>query len=247
MLDELPPLALAEDGGLAVASGQEPSESHRHFSHLMAIHPLRRIDGADPCAAASIARLEALGTDNWMGYTFAWMAGLYAAAGRGEDALRMLRQFDRGFRIRSNGFHTNGEIGPEKLTRWPFEAFTLEGNCAAMAAIQDMLLQSDAGVVHFLPAIPASWPHLSFRGLLAQGGITVDLDLGPERTEAVLRASEDREVTVRLRGTDLARVSLAAGEPLRLCLPNNDPFLTGACHDPASRLPTRRLNRSLPD
>ncbi len=219
ILEELPLLARCQDGGLAVAPGHEPGQSHRHFSHLLAIHPLRRIPATDKCAAASIARLEALGTDNWMGYTFAWMAGVYAAAGRGDDALRMLVKFKRGFRIPSNGFHTNGEIGDEKLTRWPFEAFTLEGNCAAMAAVQDMLLQSDEGELHLLPAIPASWSRLSFSGLRACGGVTVDLTFGPERSAVLLRAEANCELRVNLRGAPVTTVSLAAGQSSWLTLP----------------------------
>ncbi|NWG13544.1 MAG: glycoside hydrolase N-terminal domain-containing protein, partial [Acidobacteria bacterium] len=44
VLSELPPLALGEDGRLLVAQAYPLPASHRHFSHLMAIHPLGLLD-----------------------------------------------------------------------------------------------------------------------------------------------------------------------------------------------------------
>ena len=71
------------DGGLAIDATQDLEESHRHFSHITAIHPfgLVNVDGSDAdrkVIDASLARLQKLGTSEWCGYSFAWMACIQA-------------------------------------------------------------------------------------------------------------------------------------------------------------------------
>ena len=43
ILAELPELARDPDGGLALGPGVPLTDSHRHFSHAMALHPLGRL------------------------------------------------------------------------------------------------------------------------------------------------------------------------------------------------------------
>ncbi len=177
VLNELPDLARADDGRLLVAPDEPLRESHRHFSHLMAIHPLGLLDPSDGPEAkrtieASLRDLDQLGTDQWCGYSFSWLASLAARAGDGAKAERALEIFSTAFTLR-NSFHCNGDQSGKGWSQFRYRPFTLEGNFAAAAGVQEMLLQSHRGRIEIFPAIPDSWREASFTTLRAEGGFLV--------------------------------------------------------------------------
>jgi alpha-L-fucosidase 2 len=174
ILGEWPELALAaEDGRLLVAPGEPLTRSHRHFSHLMAIHPLGLLDWnrgeADrKTIQAGLAELERLGPSEWCGYSYAWLGNLAARARDGDLAAQALRIFSDCFCL-PNSFHVNGDQSGTGKSNFTYRPFTLEGNFACAAGLQEMLLQSQGGVVRLFPAIPSSWDDVSFHRLRAEG------------------------------------------------------------------------------
>ena len=190
ILGELPEFALGEDGRLLVAPGEPLKESHRHFSHLMAIHPLGVVDGVDGLDArrtveASLRDLDRLGSDQWCGYSFAWLSSLAARAGDGAKAERALEVFSTAFTLR-NSFHCNGDQSGKGYSKFRYRPFTLEGNFAAAAGVQEMLLQSHRGRIEVFPAVPGSWRDVTFTTLRAQGAFLVSA----ERRNGVTRRVE---------------------------------------------------------
>ncbi len=191
VLAEMPDLAIDPNSQkLLVAKDYPLPASHRHFSHLMAIHPLGTIrweNGPTDQAIikASLADLDAKGTAAWCGYSFSWLANLAARARDGEKAERALQVFSEAFCLR-NGFHCNGDQSGKGYSSFRYRPFTLEGNFAAAAGLQEMLLQSYSGTVRIFPAVPASWKDVSFRTLRAEGAFLISA----ERRNGVMQRVE---------------------------------------------------------
>ena len=195
VLAEWPALALAEDDGrLLVAPGYPLRESHRHFSHLLAIHPLGllSLDGGEVdrrTIRASLAELDRLGPDWWCGYSYSWLGNMAAWAGDGEKAARALQIFASCFCL-PNSFHVNGDQCRAGHSKFTYRPFTLEGNFAFAAAVQEMLLQSQTGVVRIFPAVPAAWKDAAFERLRARGAFLVSAERRDGRCVEVEVTSE---------------------------------------------------------
>ncbi len=195
-LNEMPPLALASSGALLVAEGFPLTDSHRHFSHAMAIHPLGLIGRYQAgTVLATLRDLKQLGTDWWTGYSFAWLANLAARAEDGETAAHALDTFASAFVLR-NSFHCNGDQSGKGISKFTYRPFTLEGNFAAAAGLNEMLLQSQDGIIRIFPAIPKSWDNVSFSTLRAAGAFLVSACRENGRTTNITVYSETGNVPV---------------------------------------------------
>ena len=176
-LEQLPGFDLDADGALTFAEGFPYQASHRHFSHAMAIHPLGLLDWSDgeesrKIIRATLKKLDDYGPDYWTGYSYSWLANMKARAFDGEGAAEALRIFARCFCLK-NTFHANGDQSGSGKSLFTYRPFTLEGNFAFAAGVQEMLLQSHTGTIRVFPAIPAAWRDVSFRNLRAEGAFLV--------------------------------------------------------------------------
>ena len=224
---EWPELSLAEDDNrLLLAPGIPMKESHRHFSNLLAIHPLGLIDWNNGAFDAgiinsSLAHLEELGTGNWCGYSWAWLGSLYARAHNGEKAANALKIFSTCF-CSPNSFHLNGDQSGSGKSKLTYSPFTLEGNFAFAEGIQEMLLQSQNGRIQIFPAVPANWSNVSFHHLRAEGAFLVSA----ERTDG-----------------DLSKLEIISEKGGLLSLVN--PFLRGSYQVEGIELPPDAFNNSI--
>jgi alpha-L-fucosidase 2 len=171
----LPDLDVNETG-LTVAPGQNLDASHRHMSPYMAIYPLCLLEVDDANGKAiienSLKHLEAKGTRHWCGYSFSWMACIYARAKQADKAVRQLQIFASNF-CSPNSFHLNGDQKGGQYSSFTYRPFTLEGNFAFAQGVHELLLQIHNGAIEVFPAVPASWKDVSFKTLRAEGAFLV--------------------------------------------------------------------------
>jgi alpha-L-fucosidase 2 len=138
---------------------------------------------------ASMADLEKSGTSQWCGYSFSWLASLAARARDGEKAEKALEIFSTAFCLR-NSFHCNGDQSDKGYSNFRYRPFTLEGNFAAAAGLQEMLLQSYNDTIRLFPAVPADWKDISFKTLRAEGAFLVSAERRYSQTQTVTITSE---------------------------------------------------------
>lgn len=175
-LKEWPEYAVNETG-LMFSPNFPYNESHRHFSHAMAIHPLGLLDVSHgesdrKIIDNTIANLEATGSSQWVGYSFSWLVNLKARAFDGDGAAKALKDFATSF-VLPNSFHVNGDQSGTGKSNFTYRPFTLEGNFAFAAGLQEMLIQSHTGTVKIFPAVPQTWKDISFNTLRTEGAFLI--------------------------------------------------------------------------
>lgn len=197
------------NGALIIAPNTAIHESHRHFSHMLAIHPLGVIDPSNGekdqhIVNATLAQIEKAGTREWCGYSFSWMGSFYARNHKGDAAADMLHKFASNF-CSTNSFHLNGDQKGGQYSNFTYRPFTLEGNFAFAASLQEMMLQSHRGYLEIFPALPTTWKSCRFEKLRAEGAFVVS---------AEIKDNEVKQVAIRSE----------KGQPLKLKNPFNGSF-----------------------
>ena len=176
-LKKLDDLYLSENKVLMLSQKMNLPFSHRHFSHMMAIHPLDMLnyntEDNRQIIDNTMLEIEQLGTGWWVGFSFPWCATMYAKMYNGNASYEKLRAFNKGF-LSQNGFHLNGDYKDYGFSQWHYRPFTLEALFAYAEAVQEMLIQDDKGYVELFPAIPNDWENtLSFNKLRTAHGVLV--------------------------------------------------------------------------
>ncbi|KAJ4046735.1 hypothetical protein NW756_005464 [Fusarium oxysporum] len=146
----------------------EAEPGHRHYSHLVDLFPARAMSPLLNKTLANAAqksielRLAAGGAST--GWSRVWTAALYARLLNGDKAYGNIQTL-LGRHPATNLFH-NIEPG---------QAFQIDSNYGLVAAVAETLVQSQAGVVHILPALGSQVKTGSVSGLVARGGFQVSI------------------------------------------------------------------------
>ncbi len=199
-LGALAPYPIGQDGRLLEwrTDYPETEPGHRHNSHLYPIYPGDEItprgtpELADAARKALRRRLEHDG--GWTGWSRGWAINLAARLGDGALAHEQLRlQLER--TTFTNLMDAHPRLGGTT------QCFQIDGNFATTAAIAEMLLQSHAGEIELLPALPPAWKQGAVSGLRARGGFTVGIKWqGGVLAAATVQALRNGPCTLRARG-----------------------------------------------
>lgn len=197
---------IGSDGRLLEWSRDFPEREpgHRHMSHLYSVYPGWQITprGTPELASAAVDslafRVSGGGTTKAVnlsdsgntGWSLAWNACLWARLAKptqAHDAFRSLLARC----VFPNLMDGHPRKGRENV-------FQIDGNLGGAAALAEMLVQSHAGEIELLPALPAAWPEGSFSGLRARGGFVVGASWnGGRLAGATLRSDAATPAAIR--------------------------------------------------
>lgn len=203
MLAKSPRYLINEEGALKEWSHPDFEENyeHRHMSHLYPVYPSlevtreKRPELFEACRVAMQKKLEEFEYPCCWSYVQA--ACTFARLEKAEEALQMLEIVARGYTL-PNLFTTLW------LYHWRPPMYQFEAASGIPAAIMEMLLYSEPGIIKLLPALPEEWPEGHITGLSARGGFEVDIYWeGGDLSRAEITSLSGGRCTVRYRAREV--------------------------------------------
>ena len=213
-----------DEHGLRIGATLGFEKSHRHWSHMLMVHPLHTMDLGQPENSALLTKsiqhwLTVDGAKGVYGWSRAAAASLYATLGDGDNALDQIHRHlaDARF-VRPNTMYIEGSP-------------VIECSIVLARSLQDMLLQSWGGTIRVFPAVPGQWRDAAIRDLRAEGAFLVSARRAAGKTEwirieslagescrvqhgldGMVKTHGRREFRVNDRGNGIIEIDLKRGE-----------------------------------
>jgi alpha-L-fucosidase 2 len=160
-----PPL-IGQSGALQEWTQDWPQleKQHRHSSPLYGLYPgnVFSVKYTPNLISGIKAVLEQRGDNSSMGWSKAWKVALWARLRDGNRANAILKSYFT-------------ETWPQLFAKGGTNIMQIDGTMGVTAAISEMLVQSNEGVIDLLPALPSDWTQGEFKGVCTTGAFELDI------------------------------------------------------------------------